>query len=281
MMMLLEKGETSFYLNEPQVISLGVSINVAEDTLIVLSFQSRVEEFESWRPTWLAMLDTLQWNDIPLMNSTTRNRTANLENGVTMIGLYNTIFPPPSNPAINTPVATSGNPITFTVGSNELRFPPPLGWQYVTSQDGSLMVLTPTDPTSVFIAIRFVPTGTDYGTVALDEGKPSIATQLQLGATLVKQVREIMGGSVYQVVTFEWGGFPAGGISYVLPTSTQQIRYALVADDGLVEITLQASLDEWQQIKFEFDFLLSRLTLNGTLLNSEAAESARQSLAIH
>lgn len=280
MMMLLEKGETNFYLNEPQVISLGVSIALAEDIIIILSFQSRVEDFEAWRPTWLGMLDTLKWNDISLMNSTTRTRTANLENGVTMISLYNTMFPPPSNPAINTPVATDGNPIDFTVGSSELRFPPPLGWQYITSQDSSLMVITPTGPTSVFIAIRFVPTDTDYGAVALDESKSNIAIQLQLGATLVKQVREIMGGGVYHVVTFEWGGFPAAGISYVLPTGTQQLRYALVVGDGLVEITLQASLDEWQQVKFEIDFLLSRLTLNGTLLNSEAAESARQSLAI-
>ncbi|MBI5931889.1 MAG: hypothetical protein HY862_21445 [Chloroflexi bacterium] len=277
MMMLLEKSGSSQYLTDGRIISIGVGIAIAENTLLIISFQSSVEDFEGWRNTWLAMLDTLKWNDVPLMNTTNRQRTANLEDSATMVGLYNSAFPEVDDSNISTLAV----PITIITTMHSLTFFPPNQWQH-TLDDGiaTPIMLSPINSNTAFAAIRWVPAGTAYGGLVIQDENLN-TDQWLLSIALVQEIRVRLGGGVTKITSFKWNGYPAAAVAYQFTSSVPNIRYLIaVPNDGFIEITLQALPTEWVQIGIDFDYILSSLTLDDVLLDSEAAREARQELSV-
>ncbi len=277
MMMMLERPGSSPYLPDAPVISIGVGVAIAENALLIVSFQSYVEDFEGWRNTWLAMLDTLAWNDVPLMNATNRQRTANLEDSVTMEGLYITLFPDSTDENISTLAV----PITITSATHSVLVFPPNEWQH-TLDDGisAPILLSPIDSTSAFAAIRWIPAGAGYGGLVIHDST-LLSAQLLVGAALVQEISTELRGSITKAQTFDWGGYAAAAVAYQFASTVPNIRYLIaVPDDGFIEITLQALPTEWVQIGIAFDAILSSLTLDGVLLDSEAALKAHRELSI-
>ncbi len=277
MMMMLERTGASPYLSEKRVISIGVGISIAKNALLILSFQSYAEDFEGWRNTWLVMLDTLTWNDVPLMNATSRLRTANLEDSFTMESLYTTLFPDASDENISTLAV----PITITSSDHSVLIFPPNEWQH-TLDDGisAPILLSPIDSSSAFAALRWIPAGSGYGGLVIHDSTLTSA-QLSVGAALVNEITRELRGSVIEVKTFDWGGYAATAVAYQFASTVPNIRFLIaVPDDGFIEITLQALPTEWVQIGIAFDAILSSLTLDGVLLDSEAALKAHRELSI-
>lgn len=277
MMMTLERPGSSPYLYDERVIGIGVGIAVAENTLLILSFQSHVEDFEGWRNTWIAMLDTLTWNDVPLLNTTSLERTTNLEDSITMEGLYSTLFP--DNATGN--VSTLAVPIVITTPNHSLSLFPPNGWQH-TMDDGisNPIVLSPIESTTTFAAIRWIRAGTGYGGLVIHD-ESMAAARLLMGAALFQEITANLRGGVTQATTFEWGGYAAAAVAYQFTSSVPNIRYLIaLPEDGFLEVTLQALPTEWVQVGIAFDGLLTSLTLDGVLLDSEAAREVRRELSV-
>lgn len=277
MMMLYEQADTNAYLPDEPVISIGVGVAIAENSLLILSFSTNIRDFEGWRNTWLAMLDTLTWNDVPLMNTTTRQRTANLENSARMIELYDRQFAAAPESNISTLAMTIG----IDAGTHQISIFPPNGWQY-TLDDGVTIpiILSPINSTKVFAAIRWIPAGTAYAGLVIRDESPA-AARLLLGTALVQDVRKLLQGGITEFTTFDWGGYTAAGVAYLFTSGIPNIRFLIaVPNDGFIEITLQAFPTEWVQVGIAFDYILSTLTLDGVLLDSEAAIEARKTLSI-
>ncbi len=254
----LEGAMIVLYQHDPQLpmaaenkIGLGLVIKVDEATLLIAEFQAVDVVADAMWPVWFAMLETMTWNSVPLVDNAVRERLGELEGPDDMRLLFATDYETlPAMPAVD-----SRTGYTLEAGGAMVTLPRPRGWVGEVASDE--VVLRAREVPAAAIAFRWIP--------ATEEVQSDEADEVQILSVLVERTGE---DQVIDTYLFMWEDYAAASLTYRAEDGTRVgLRVGVMLNGGLLEIYAEAQPGDWMLVQQTALVAGGGLTIEGEMLS--------------
>lgn len=249
LMMLLET-DSGPLLDADVKISIGLSAELDDTTLLIIEFQADDDIFASALPLWSAIIDTLIWNDVGLANSALRGAYASLEDVEALQQLYLEIQDQQGESSTNIQGVDRSNSYSLQAGEREIVVPRPIGWDENSREDNQrIRFESPDDPTT-FFQLRWLADDTNL-----------LSTPL---AIVLQQITLLGDHEILDTNIFSLNDMRSVGVSYRLTNNQVGVRFGMMLPDegGLLEITLQSAAPNWLSLQGLVFSLLSGMRID-------------------
>ncbi len=217
MMTFLEEDEAT-PLSSSRKINIGLAVVIDPATLLIVDMQSIDSQAEQMIPIWDMMIDSMTWNNRPLINNAVRGVYEDLESPTQLRQHYLALY----EDQPDFPSADMTTRYEIDADTVVISFYRPRGW--LAEENDYEIVLQNATMAEAVITVRWFPNST---TIPSDEKIDIIATE-----------------------TFTWGGFDANGFTY-RAEETIGAGFGIVLPDeaGILVIGLECLPADWQLVQ--------------------------------
>jgi hypothetical protein len=263
LMMLLET-DSGPLLEAETKISIGLSVELDDSTLLIVEFQAGDDIFDATLPLWLAMIDTLIWEDVGLGNTAVREAYTSLENMEALQQRYLEIQDQQGGSNSNLQGVDRGDSYSLHASEREITVPRAVGWTENSREDDSVIRFENPDDASTFFELRW-----------LEDDRMSIPM-----AVILQQIALEGSYEVFDVAIFSMDTMPCVGVSYRLENRQVGIRFglALPNNGGVLEIVFQSQASNWLTLQGLLFGVLPELGIEDAPYNFPFLLQAYQSL---
>lgn len=235
------ESDAQLPLTESTKVSLAMVAAVNDETLLIMEMQ--VVQSQEYMGLWYAMLDTLMWDGVVLVDSDSKAALENLDPSAMLRRLYYEFYQEP--PRVPGPDPTIR--YTLTVDDTVVDFVRPQGW-YAVEADQQLTLQN----------INMAGASLDFAWV--DPVDPGTTPQAIPLATLLVDL-DARGAEVIDLYSFEWGGYLAAGVTYRIGAAVG-MQFGLAVGDGVLRITTESLRQDWMMAQGNLFVVASSLTIN-------------------
>ncbi|MCB9436464.1 MAG: hypothetical protein H6673_05640 [Anaerolineales bacterium] len=228
-------------LVEPTKMSLAMVAAINTETLLILEMQA--VQSQDYMGLWYAMLDTLAWDGVALIDRDTKAALEGLDPSAMLRRLFNEFYQDP--PLVPGPDPTIH--YTMTIDDTVVDFVRPQGW-YSVEDDQQITLQN----------VNMAGASLDFAWV--DPVDPDTTPQAIPLATLLATL-DARGAEVVDLYSFEWGGYLAAGVTYRIGAAVG-MQFGLMIDDGVLQITAESLRQDWMTARGNLIVVVSSLTIN-------------------
>ncbi|NDJ85821.1 MAG: hypothetical protein GYB66_08040 [Chloroflexi bacterium] len=259
MMRLMEQRDNLPVASDTK-ISLGIAIDLTPETLLVIEFASTAQEADAMLPVWIAMVESLHWNDIEMTTGAVRGHYEDLENRAQLQAIYvEQHEPDPAYPAVDTATRYA----LVTAADTTITIPRPVGWLATAVSDRSLQFESPS----------FEKTRIAFRLIGQQEGATfTQPVPLIPGAILLNRIHQEPAPTLLDIHLFAWNQYPAGSVTYRLEedrVAGWRVGFFLEDERVLVEIIVESPPGVWNEVRLVVFTVANGLVVDGVPLGGQ------------